>query len=130
MIPKPKMRPKPRSAQNGFARPSKTPKATPVSEAWPMASEKNAMRLLTTKVPIRANRGETIRTASKAVRMKANCVHSKGNRPISSCQKLMFVRRGGCKVKAECSAHFRVRNDLLGRTRTDNPAIEENDPVG
>src|SRR5699024_5186611 len=55
-----------------------TPMAIPVSAEWPSASEKKDIRLLTTAVPTRPNRGEISRTANRAFFIKSNSVHSKG----------------------------------------------------
>jgi len=44
--------------------------ATPVSAAWPTASEKNAKRLTTTKVPRPPNTGPIIRPANRALTTK------------------------------------------------------------
>ena len=92
MMHTPRISPNATRAQSGSAIPSNTPSPMPVREACPMASEKNAMRLLTTRVPMRAKSGETIKTASKAVRMNANCVHSNGSKEIRWCQAFMSGR--------------------------------------
>ncbi len=44
--------------------------ATPVSAAWPTASEKKAKRLTTTKVPSPPSTGPIIKPASKALTTK------------------------------------------------------------
>ena len=45
--------------------------AMPVKAEWPRASEKKDIRLVTTMVESRPNRGEITSTASRALRM--NC---------------------------------------------------------
>ena len=54
-----------------LVKPNTTPTAMPHKAECPIASEKNAIFLFTTKVPSNAKIGEEIRIARSALRMKA-----------------------------------------------------------
>ena len=78
------------AAPTGWVRPHSAPMAMPVKAEWPKASEKKAMRLSTTMVDSRPNRGVTTNTASRAFFIKSmvsGAAHSKGSQETSQYQK-------------------------------------------
>ena len=78
------------AAPTGCARPQRAPMAMPVKAECPRASEKKAIRLSTTMVDSRPNRGVTTRTASRAFFIKSmvsGAAHSKGSQERSQYQK-------------------------------------------
>ena len=80
------------AAQVGWLRPHRAPMAMPVKAECPRASEKKAIRLSTTIVDRRPNRGVMTSTASRAFFMKSmvpGAAHSKGRKDTSQYQKLM-----------------------------------------
>ena len=58
------------AAQVGSLKPHSAPMAMPVKAEWPRASEKKDIRLCTTMVESRPNRGEMTSTASRACFIK------------------------------------------------------------
>ena len=91
---------------------------TPVSAECPSASEKNAMPLLTTSVPSRANSGIISSTATKALRIKSYC--HQPNRASSMRNPLPFRK---------CRAERLIGKHRLRVAGCRYPVVEQHHPV-
>ena len=81
--------------QEGSDKPHKAPMAIPVKAEWPSASEKKDIRLWTTIVDSRPNRGVMTSTASRAFFIKnirPGSAQSKGSRSTSMYQSSITRR--------------------------------------
>ena len=104
-------------------RPSMTPIPTPVSEEWPRASEKNAIPLLTIRVPSIANSGMIRITARNAFRMNSYC-HQPNNKSATAVSP--FHCASGCEQPFE----FAAFKNLVRTAGGFHPAVEQHHLVG
>ena len=77
MIPRPTSSPNSGMVQSGSTA-KMSPRATPAKAEWLIASEKKAMRKLTTRMPITAVMGASRSSPTMACCMKRTCMHSNG----------------------------------------------------
>jgi hypothetical protein len=99
--------------------PSRVPMAMPVKAEWPSASEKKDMRLSTTMVDSRPNRGEMTSTASRAFFIKnmlPGWAQSKGSRSTREYHSAISAPPPSQR-EVEDLLEFRGGEDLRRRAR-------------